>query len=78
MQEATTANHDIKLLTETQAAQAMWTFYKSNKSQIHRDVREFRDAILAKLMQGDAVEKVFAPFMMDPEPVVTPQNNRKK
>ncbi len=57
------------LLTETQAAEAMWAYYKANRLFIHSDCRQFRDVILAELMQGAAVEKVFDRFWLHPEPV---------
>ncbi len=62
-----------KLLTETQAAEAMWTYYKANRMNIHTDCKQFRDVILFELMQGATPEKVFERFALYPEPEVQVQ-----
>ena len=64
MKQAIARDCEIKLLTENQAAQDMWLYYRANRAEIHSDVRQYRDVILAQLMQGVAVEQVFAPFSL--------------
>ncbi len=64
MKQATALDCELKLLTENQAAQDMWLYYRAHRAEIHSDARQFRDVILAQLMQGVAVEKVFAPFSL--------------
>ena len=59
---------ETKLLTETQAAEAMWAYYKANRMNIHTDCKQFRDVILFELMQGATPEKVFERFALFPEP----------
>ena len=66
-----------KLLTETQAAEAMWTYYKANRLNIHTDCKQFRDRILFELMQGATPEKVFERFALYPEPEAQEQPVRK-
>jgi hypothetical protein len=56
-------------LTESQAAEIMWVYYRDNKSQLITDIKEYRASILARLMDGMAVEQVFAPFARLAEPV---------
>lgn len=53
----------MQTLTETQAAQVMWLYYKDNKALLASDIREYRELILGKLMQGQSAIEVFAPFM---------------
>ena len=62
-----------KLLTETQAAEAMWAYYKANRMNIHTDCKQFRDRILFELMQGATPEKVFERFALYPAPEVQVQ-----
>lgn len=61
-------NSTAKALTESQAAQVMWVHYRDNKAQLIRDVKEYRASILARLMEGIAVEQVFAPYVKPAEP----------
>lgn len=56
-------------LTEAQAAEVMWAHYRDNKSQFISDIKEYRAGILAKLMDGLAVEQVFAPFVKPAKPM---------
>lgn len=64
MKQTIARDCEIKLLTENQAAQDMWLYYRAHRAEIHSDVRQYRDVILTQLMQGVAVEKVFAPFSL--------------
>lgn len=65
-----------KTLTENQAALEMWTFYRDNKARLSHEVRNFREVILAELMQGVAVEQVFARFVNEPVPPVPVRQTR--
>lgn len=53
---------------EDEAAQLMWAYYKEHKAQLITDIKEYRAAILAGLMQGTPVDRVFAPYVKPPEP----------
>ena len=55
-------------LTESQAAEVMWLYYRDNKSQLIGDIKEYRAGILANLMDGMAAAQVFAPFVKPAEP----------
>ena len=59
----------VKPLSEDQAAQAMWLYYRDNKARLVSHVREYRDAILSQLMAGAPVEGVFAPYLRPIEQV---------
>lgn len=56
----------------------MWAYYKANKTQIHSDIRGFREVILAELIQGAAAEDAFARFALNPEPAAPASRARKK
>jgi hypothetical protein len=62
------ADNAAKPLTEAEAAQAMWVYYRDNKAQLSSNIRDFRDAILAGIMAGAPVAQVFAPFVKPIEP----------
>jgi len=51
-----------KPLTEAEAAQLMWDFYRQHKPQLVADIRDYRAGILASLMTGTPVHQVFAPY----------------
>lgn len=53
---------------EDEAAQLMWMFYRAHKAQLITDIKEYRAAILAALMQGMPVDRVFAPYIKPAEP----------
>ena len=71
MQKAAAADRCTKTLTQTNAAEIMWLYYRDNKAQLQRVVGEHREAILTELMQGVAADKVFSRFSLDAEPVPT-------
>ena len=52
--------------TEAKAADAMWLYYRDHKDQLLIDIKEYRDGILAKLVAGEPVEQVFAPYARPP------------
>jgi len=52
---------------EDAAAQCMWIYYRDHKSQLVRNIREFREIILADLMAGVPVETAFAPYVLPAE-----------
>lgn len=56
------ASRTANVLTEAQAAGIMWVYYCDNKLQLVSEVGAYRAAILAALMEGTAVEQVFAPY----------------
>lgn len=66
--KSASANCTTKPLTESQAAEIMWVYYRDNKAQLISDIKEYRAGILAKLMYGMAVEQVFAPFVKPAKP----------
>ena len=68
MTKAAAAVCATKALSESQAAEAMWSYYKEHKAELMTDIREYRDFILAELGKGVSVEKVFAQFARSPEP----------
>lgn len=65
--KAVGAKRKAHLLTEEQAAEIMWVFYRDNKLQLIGNIKEYRVGILAKLMDGMAVEQVFAPYFKPAE-----------
>ncbi len=78
MQQVAAGDRAIKSLTENRAAETMWAYYKANKAEIHSDVSEFREVILTELMRGADVVKVFAPFVLEPEPIAPAPRTRNK
>ena len=68
MTKAAAAVCATKTLSESQAAEAMWAYYKDHKAELTTDIREYRDFILAELGKGVLAEKVFAQFARAPEP----------
>ena len=68
----------VKSVSETQAAQEMWIYYKDNKAVLASDIREYRDFILGRLMQGISSVEAFAPFMQSTEPFVSSKETCKK
>ena len=70
MTKAAAAVCATKTLSESQADEAMWAYYKAHKAELMTDIREYRDFILAELGKGVSVEKVFARFARAPEPAV--------
>ena len=66
------------LLSEAQAAQVLWEYYKKHKLELVSDVRAHRDALRALLMHGVAVEVAFAPFQRDAAPLLPVPVTRKR
>jgi hypothetical protein len=62
------ADQTAILLTEGQAAEIMWIYYRDHKAQLINDIKLYRSGILTKLMEGLAVEHVFAPFVKPAAP----------
>ena len=62
------ANRASPPLTESQAAEIMWVYYRDHKSQLISDIKEYRAGILAQLMDGMPAAQVFAPFAKPAEP----------
>lgn len=56
------------LLSEDEAAQVMWVFYRDNKPKLVDGIREYRTFILSQLIEGRPVAEVFAPFARPVEP----------
>ena len=54
--------HPMTSLTESQAAEVLWLFYRDRKAELIADIRLYRDNILAQLMQGRPAQEVFAPY----------------
>jgi len=52
----------VSPLTEAEAAQAMWNYYKNHKAQLIAHIKDYRATILSQLMTGLSAEQVFAPF----------------
>lgn len=73
MQKSVSSCQSVNLqLSQAQAAEELWVFYRDNKAQLHSSVRDYKDALLAQLITGMPVAQVFAPFILPPEPVVKP------
>ena len=66
--------HLVSPLTEAQAAQAMWNYYKNHKAQLIAHIKEYRATILSQLMTGLSAEQVFAPFS---RPAVTVRASKR-
>lgn len=49
-------------LSEEQAAQLMWDYYRDHKSQLISDIKEYRETILRDLMRGVPAVTVFAAY----------------
>jgi hypothetical protein len=62
------AEYSLKSLSEMQAAEIMWLYYRDRKAQLIADIKEYRSSILSELMRGDPVEQVFLPYFRPPEP----------
>jgi hypothetical protein len=62
------ANRALPPLSESQAAEIMWVYYRDHKSQLISDIKEYRAGILATLMDGMPAAQVFAPFAKPAEP----------
>lgn len=60
------------MVTEAVAAQTMWIHYKENKAQLIPDIREYRDYILTRLMQGAGAKQVFEQFQLVVEAAPAP------
>lgn len=63
-----------KSMSEDEATQIMWVYYRDNKSQLVAHIKEYRAHILEQLMAGVAVDQVFAPFF---KPVETAKPLRR-
>jgi hypothetical protein len=71
MQKTRAAKRVTKSLSETAAAEAMWLYYRDNKSQLISEVKGNRDYILAQIVAGVSVAHAFAQFTRAPESVKT-------
>lgn len=49
-------------LTEAQAAEAMWTYYREHKAALIADIKDYRQGILARLQAGEPAAEVFEPY----------------
>ena len=49
-----------KRLTEQEAAEVMWTYYRANRATLPSWIIECREVILELLLKGLSVEKAFA------------------
>ena len=54
----------VKAVPEAEALQLMWLYYSANKACLAPDIRESREEILSKIMQGLDIETVFAEFVV--------------
>jgi hypothetical protein len=68
MQKSPAAEFVAKPLSENAAAEAMWLYYRDNKTQLVSEVRDNRDYILAQIASGVPAAKAFARFTRAPEP----------
>lgn len=71
MQKSTAAEIVAKPLSENAAAEAMWLYYRDNKTQLVSEVKENRDYILAQIVAGVSAAQAFAQFTRVPEPVMS-------
>lgn len=49
-------------ITEAQAAEAMWAYYREHKATLIADIKDYRAGILARLQAGERASDVFAPY----------------
>ena len=49
-------------VSQAEAADAMWIYYRDNKLSLMPDTKEHREQILAQLKAGVSIEEVFAPY----------------
>ena len=57
---------NVYALKERDALEAMWFYYRDNRTKLSRDIGKHRDAIVEQLKQGLPAEQVFAPFVIAP------------
>ena len=57
-----------KALTSSAAAELMWTYYRDSKHQFISKIRQHRERILAELIAGVPVDKVFEPYIKQAKP----------
>ena len=77
MPQAKTTAQAIKAITENQASEIMWIFYRDHKSALIADTREYRDFIMAELVKGYPAGEVFARFMLSSDlPAAPSLSNR--
>jgi len=50
-------------IVEAQAAQVMWLYYRDHKPEFVHNIRDYRGAIFASILQGDPVDQAFAPYL---------------
>ena len=65
------------LLTEKQAAEAIWSYYIAHKADLVSNISEHREALLAKTMSGIPVPDVFKPFLAPKLPPPPPPRRKK-
>jgi len=53
------ATKNTNTLTRTQVKKVMWEYFRDNKSDLPKWIRECREEILEGLMNGTDVEQVF-------------------
>lgn len=63
MPQAKATAQAIKAITENQASEIMWIFYRDHKSALISNTSEYRDFIMAELVKGYPAGEVFARFM---------------
>ena len=53
----------LPLLSEQQAAEVIWEYYKANKVNLVNDVVVHRSEIIAKAMAGISIADAFLPYI---------------
>lgn len=76
MKKVAAAVFVAKTLTEDQAAEVIWAFYRDNKAALMTDIKEHRDFILAELVRGVPATQVFAQFVALPAPTTPARRTR--
>ena len=67
----------LPLLSEQQAAEAIWEYYKANKVNLVNNVAAHRAEIIAKAMAGISVADVFLPYIAPELPPLTKAKRRQ-
>lgn len=76
MKKPAAADFVAKPLTEDQAAEVMWIYYRHNKAKLMTDIADYRDFIVTELGKGSPAAQVFAQFAALPAPTTPVRRSR--
>ena len=60
---ALSAARPVKKLTDAEAREIRWTYFKANRASFIPEITDFSDVILQALLTGVTVEDAFAPYL---------------